>query len=286
MNNKKGFIPKDKLKEIIYQYIKSDLIKVELRDSYWSHNSYMNEFNFTIGSPREYDSRVIGCTLISSEELRWVIYVKDPHSMDGSIPIIIIFENKVEFIDDAKFTVFSREFMCGLYLKIKESVENVTDSDESNNEPVTSEYNVNEPKPIVEDKNPSVIGNNQITNSCNNDGNKRVYLLTIVGEKEHLYETTCVTRHAYLIKAIDEDEAFEIFWNRYKDFPEANIDKDCGSHMFDGYDYEECCRLHKELYTRTDKTHMIASEEADIIIDGVVNVDISDDIVYITEVGI
>ena len=115
-----------------------------------------------------------------------------------------------------------------------------------------------------------------MNNNNNNDDVNNVYVLKIINR---------VFCKIFIIKAINEDTAFEIFWNRYKDFPEADIDEEFGSMVFDDSYYDECCRLHRELYTRTDKTHMIASKEADIIIDGVINVDISDDIVYITEVG-
>ena len=277
MDNKKGFIKKNKLKEIIYQYIKSDLIKVELRDSYWSHNSYMNEFNFAFGSPREYDSRVIGCTLISSEELRWVIYIKDPHSMDGSIPVIIIFEDTVEFIDDAKFTIFSKEFMYNLYLQIKEVVENVTDSSESNNESVTGESNVNESKPVVENKNSSGIENYSIPDGGNN---KHVYILAIDACPD-------LPTYTFLIKAENKDEAFEIFWNRYKDFPETDIDTKFGG--IDRCGDRSTRRLHKERFIRIDENTMESKEEMYSTVsiklcDTPKGVHIDDDITYILEV--
>jgi hypothetical protein len=54
-----------------------------------------------------------------------------------------------------------------------DAVENVTDSDESNNEEsVTFDSLVNASKPIVEDKNPSAIGNRPAQKGGNNNKNK------------------------------------------------------------------------------------------------------------------
>jgi hypothetical protein len=230
----------------MYNYLKPTLNECKKRDGIWGSTSPTNAFSWTLNDDNGY--RYIGSYLYSDH---WEIVNDDYKEENVNIKVFIDY---VEFIEDSEFNDFDHDFMYGLYMKIKEVVENVTVSNESNNE--------------------SVIENRPIPES----DNKHVYLLTI--------DACCdISSYVYLIKATNKDEAFEIFWNRYKDFPEADIDEEFGSMVFDDSYYDECCRLHRELYTRTDKTHMIASIEADIIIDGVINVDISDDIVYITEVG-
>ena len=123
--------------------------------------------------------------------------------------------------------------------------------------------------------NESVIGNHPIPNGGNN---KHVYILTIGA----CYDASSYT---YLIKAENKDEAFEIFWNRYKDFPEADIDADFG------YICDDCRSkgLHKEKFVRIDENAMRSTEEMYSIIliilyDAPKCVHIDDDIVYIPEV--
>ena len=125
--------------------------------------------------------------------------------------------------------------------------------------------------------NESVIGNHPIPNGGNN---KHVYILTIGA----CYDASSYT---YLIKAENKDEAFEIFWNRYKDFPEADIDSKFGG--IDSCDDISVRRLHKEKFIRIDENEMESNEELYSTVsirlcDAPKCVHIDDDITYIQEV--
>jgi hypothetical protein len=251
-NENKKLISQSRLLVIVYNYIKPELDKCYSSGGDWDIFSMPDVFAWDLSDGVGNRNRNIGARLRNDH---WVIF-NNCYYIEEHVNIKI-FNDHVEFIEDSEFDDFDHDFMYDLYMKIKEVVENVTVSNESNNE--------------------SVIENRPISES----DNKHVYLLTI--------DACCdISSYVYLIKATNKDEAFEIFWNRYKDFPEADIDADFGtSDPCD--DYSSIQKLHKEKFVRINENTMESKEEVYSITsiklyDAPKGVHIDDDIAYILQI--
>ena len=113
--NDKELISKSKLHDMIYNYIKPELDKCN-NTGYWIDNSLQGAFYWRLINGVRH-IRYIGARLYNDY---WGIYndwCADEYTN------IKIYTDHVEFIEESKFTDFDKEFMRGLYLKIKEFVE-------------------------------------------------------------------------------------------------------------------------------------------------------------------
>lgn len=121
MNNEnKELISQDELYLIIINYILTTL-DTGLRDgSYWDSNSKLGHFYWRLVDG-DGSTHIIGARRCSDH---WAIY-NDHRDDKGRNTNIKVFHDYIEFFEYSEFGDFDKEFMRGLYLKIKEVVEGV-----------------------------------------------------------------------------------------------------------------------------------------------------------------
>ena len=117
MSNNKGLISKDELKDIIYQYIKPELDKLESMGGSLAYGSQPDTFFWILRNGIGPCGRSISSYLCYDH---WEIF-NDYYKEENRT--IKIYPDHVEFNEDSKFTDFDKEFMRGLYDKIKEYIE-------------------------------------------------------------------------------------------------------------------------------------------------------------------
>jgi hypothetical protein len=116
-DNKKELISQDELYDIMYNYLKPELDKFNSSGCSWAHVSRVDTFYWNLYNNVEHRIHTIGSCLYNDY---WGIYndwCADEYTN------IKIYTDHVEFIEESKFTDFDRDFMRGLYDKIKEYIE-------------------------------------------------------------------------------------------------------------------------------------------------------------------
>ena len=123
----KKLISQEELLDIMFDYIKPELDKCYSSGNLWTNGSEAGAFDWYLYNGVGTHGRAVGSRLY--DDNHWIIY-NDYY--DEKNTNIKVFEDHVEFIEESKFTDFDKEFMRGLYLKIKEFVEGC-DIKEDNN---------------------------------------------------------------------------------------------------------------------------------------------------------
>ena len=127
MSNNKGLISKDKLQDIIYQFIKPELDVCAGMGGSWSIGFLADTFYYNLNSCVGNHNRYMGSRLCDNY---WAIYTGDYKEEHVNIKI---FNDHIEFIEDSEFNDFSNGFMHELYEKIKKFVEGDNTEEEDNN---------------------------------------------------------------------------------------------------------------------------------------------------------
>ena len=135
-NNNKELMSQDELHDIMYNYLKPELNKCKEMGGVWADSSNAGGFYWNLGIGVGYRARISSSRLCINH---WKIYNNTHKEENVNIKI---FNDHVEFIEDSKFTDFDRDFMYGLYFKIKEYVEGCNNED--TNTPVEKDPGNNE----------------------------------------------------------------------------------------------------------------------------------------------
>lgn len=116
MDNK-GLISQDKLCDIMGNHLKQELDECEETGGSWRYGSLSSVFSWKLYDSLGYLNRHIAARLCDDQ---WEIYNNYYDDKDVNIKV---FEDHVEFIEESDFDDFSKDFMRGLYEKIKEYVD-------------------------------------------------------------------------------------------------------------------------------------------------------------------
>jgi hypothetical protein len=117
MDNKE-LMSQEELSDIMFDYIKPELDKCYSSDGFWTYGFPAGAFCWNLVTGVGNRNRIIG----SREYKDHLDIHNGAYFIEGNVNIKV-FEDHVEFIEDSEFNDFDKEFMHGLYLKIKEFVE-------------------------------------------------------------------------------------------------------------------------------------------------------------------
>ena len=115
-----GLITNTELHDIMYEYISPEIDKCTTNGSAWYYGSFAGFFYWSLCSSSSYSSVVIGSSFIKENDEIIGFDIYNTYGSNEKCVNIKIRKDRIEFIEDSKFCDFNRDFMHGLFEKIKE----------------------------------------------------------------------------------------------------------------------------------------------------------------------
>lgn len=108
--------------DIIHEYIKPELDKCIDNGGYWRHAFYNDFFCWYLTCDSSGIVKKLGSLVIKENDEIIGFDIYNTNYSNKNHANIKIRKDRIEFIEDSEFKDFNRDFMCGLYEKIKEYV--------------------------------------------------------------------------------------------------------------------------------------------------------------------